>query len=444
MKTSGAAAALAGAAPGSRLVLVAGNPNAGKSTLFNALTGANAKVSNYPGVTVTRTAAYVQWPGVGRLEIVDLPGTYSLSARSRDEQVAVDALLGRGSPLPDLVVVVADATSLARHLYFALEVIETGVPAVVALSMSDEARAQDIRIEPAALAAALGVEVVQVVAPRAEGLDALRGAIGRAFVARSERVRPPVVLPEATDRDVAALAAVVADEVPGLTPSGRRAWATWLLLSLDEVEHDDFIGIPASLRQAAAAAHASATAAGRDLDQEIIAGRYARVDAIVAQAVRMPPAAATSWTERIDAVLTHRVWGFLVFVAVMLGLFQALFSWSEPAIGLIEIGVARVQDAVAALLPAGPLRDLLVDGVMAGVGNVVVFLPQIALLFLFIGVMEDVGLPGARRVRDRPAHGAHRPARPVVRADAVGVRLCGAGDHSRRGRSRTGPIACSR
>src|SRR6188474_1311764 len=137
------------------VILVAGNPNSGKSTLFNALTGAHVKVSNYPGVTVTRTTAVVQIPGVGAADLVDLPGTYSLSARSRDEQVAVDAILGRiGSP-PDAVIVVADATALARNLYFANEVIETGIPVVVALSMTDDAAAQGIRVSVSKLSAAI-------------------------------------------------------------------------------------------------------------------------------------------------------------------------------------------------------------------------------------------------------------------------------------------------
>ena len=162
-------------------VLVAGNPNAGKSTLFNALTGATNKVSNYPGVTVARTSATMQVRGLGAVELVDLPGTYSLSARSRDEQVAVDAILGRTSAPPDAVVVVADATALARHLYFANEIIETGIPVVVALSMIDAAAAQGVQVSLPRLSAAIGAEVVPVIAPRREGLGELAAAVGRAI-----------------------------------------------------------------------------------------------------------------------------------------------------------------------------------------------------------------------------------------------------------------------
>src|SRR6478752_2433212 len=159
------------------VILVAGNPNSGKSTLFNALTGAHVKVSNYPGVTVTRTTAVVQIPGFGPADLVDLPGTYSLSARSRDEQVAVDAVLGRVGQRPDAVLIVADATALARNLYFANEVLETGSKVVIALNMYDEARTGGIDIDVTQLAARLGAMVVPIVARTGEGLGALRGAL---------------------------------------------------------------------------------------------------------------------------------------------------------------------------------------------------------------------------------------------------------------------------
>jgi ferrous iron transport protein B len=371
-------------------VLVAGNPNAGKSTLFNALTGATTKVSNYPGVTVARTSATMQVDGLGAVELVDLPGTYSLGARSRDEQVAVDAILGRTSAPPDAVIVVADATALARHLYFANEIIETGIPVVVALSMMDDAATQGVQISLPRLSAAIGAEVVPVVAPRREGLNELTAAVSRAI--QQARQPPGAVArlgPDA-EADITELADAVGHASPALPDAARRAWAIWLLLSLDDAR-DDLAGIDVATRAHAARIHGRAVQAGRDLDQEIIGGRYASVDAAVAQAVTVNPPAGLTWTEHIDRVLTHRVWGFAVFASVMLVLFQALFAWSEPAITLIESQVAWIQDAVTGLMPAGPLRDLLVDGVIAGVGNVVVFIPQIAMLFLFIGVLEDLG-----------------------------------------------------
>ena len=372
------------------VVLVAGNPNAGKSTLFNALTGASAKVSNYPGVTVARTSATMQVPGLGGIELVDLPGTYSLSARSRDEQVAVDALLGRTARAPDAVIVVADATALARNLYFVNEIIETGIPVVVALSMMDDAAAQGIRISVARLSAAIGAEVVPVVAPRRRGLGALGAAVARAMQRRAPAIAVAPLAP-ATEADVAELVTSVRDDSPGISDAAARAWAIWLLLSLDDSARDDLGGIDPAMRNHATSIRKRALQAGRDLDQEIIGGRYAHVDAAVAQAITVTPPPGLTWTEHIDRVLTHPVWGFAVFAAVMLVLFQALFAWSEPAIGLIESQVTSVQELTSRVVPPGPLRDLLVDGVIAGVGNVIVFVPQIGMLFLFIGVLEDLG-----------------------------------------------------
>jgi ferrous iron transport protein B len=371
------------------LVLVAGNPNSGKSTLFNALTGASAKVSNYPGVTVSRTFAPMHVPDCGTVDLVDLPGTYSLTARSRDEQVAVDAVLGRLAPMPDMVVVVADATALARSLYFVNEVVATGVPVVVALSMMDEARAQGIHIDVDRLQRAIGAEVVPVVARVREGLPALAAAISRA-VRGVPLVRPDPDTSASAHPDVDELAVEVADALPRLGPVAQRAWATWLLLSLDDGTNE-LGGVTPAMREIARRVHARAAEAGRNLDQEIIAARYARVDDIVASAVRVTPPAGPTWTERIDAVLTHRLWGFLVFTTVMLLLFQALFAWSEPVVRVIETQVTGLQDLVARILPVGPLRDLVSDGIIAGVGNVIVFVPQIGLLFLFIGILEDVG-----------------------------------------------------
>ena len=371
------------------VILVAGNPNSGKSTLFNALTGAHAKVGNYPGVTVTRTTATATLPGKGKVEFVDLPGSYSLSARSQDEQVAVDAVLGRVGLRPDLVLVVADATALGRALYFAHEIIETGGRVVIALNMVDEARAAGLRIDHERLSAMLEVPVVPVVSRTGENLDTLREVIARALGTPSQPTRLPPLAPEAK-RDVERLAAVVAHEVPNLA-SVSRPWAIWLLLSIDDAPPDELFGIHPHVRRAAAEIRRAALESGRNLDLEIISARYARVDALTAETVFHPAGSARRWTSRLDAVLTHKLWGVLVFSALMLALFQALFTWSEPLISAIETVVAWVQNIVTTNMSAGPFRDLLVDGVIAGVGNVVVFVPQIALLFLFIGIMEDVG-----------------------------------------------------
>ncbi|MGE0865179.1 MAG: ferrous iron transport protein B [Vicinamibacterales bacterium] len=371
------------------LVLVAGNPNSGKSTLFNALTGARAHVANYPGVTIDRVSApYVTADG-RHLELVDLPGTYSLSARSREEQIAVDALLGRNLPAPQAVVVVVDAAALGRALFLAIEVLATGVPVVIALNMSDEAARDGIHVDTARLAAMTGAEVVRTVATRGEGIAELGAAIGRA-AARPPSDAPPLDRPTELMVDIAELEAAILAEGVLDRPVAARAWATWLLLSLDDSAADDLAGIPPRLRALTLDIRGRAAAAGRNVDLEIISSSYRRVDAIV-EAVVSRPAPSRRRTDRIDSVLTHGFYGGAIFALVMMVIFQALFTWSEPAIALIESGVAAVQGLADAALPPGPFTDLVVNGIIAGVGNVVVFVPQIGLLFLFIGLLEDSG-----------------------------------------------------
>jgi ferrous iron transport protein B len=371
------------------IVLVAGNPNSGKSTLFNALTGARAHVANYPGVTIDRVSATLATADGGAFELVDLPGTYGLSARSREEQIAVDALIGHGLPAPRAVVVVVDAATLARSLFLAIEVIATGVPVVIALNMSDEAARDGITIDEARLASMTGAEVVRTVATRGKGLDELKAAIARAATGPAADA-PPIERPAALSVDIAELeAAILAEHALG-RPGAARAWARWLLLSLDDAGADDLAGVPAPLRALTHAIRRRAAAAGRNVDLEIIGSSYRRVDAIVETVVQRA-APSRRLTDRIDAVLTHGIYGAAVFALVMLVVFQALFTWSEPAIACIESLVAGVQGLAASALPPGPLTDLVINGIIAGVGNVVVFVPQIGLLFLFIGLLEDSG-----------------------------------------------------
>jgi ferrous iron transport protein B len=357
------------------VVLLAGNPNSGKTTVFNALTGSRAKVGNYPGVTVERRVGRL-----GDVELVDLPGTYSLSASSPEEQVAMQALLF--TERPSAVIVVADATALARGLYLASQIIDSGVPVLLALNMMDEARALGITIDTAELSRRLGAPVVPIAAARREGLNDLRTAL-TALLAAPPVGRVAPVPAEATAA-VDAVEDVLADESPELSPAARRSRAIWALLSVGDDELGEVSG-----RLRAAVTEARAGAEG-DLDLALVGDRYRRLDAIVAATVSRGPL-RRSITDRVDGLVTHPFWGALVFITVLGVVFQALFSWSEPAIGAIEAVVSWIQELVVGTFPAGTLRDLVTQGLIAGVGNVVVFVPQIALLFLFIGLLEDSG-----------------------------------------------------
>ena len=371
-------------------VLVAGNPNAGKTTIFNALTGARARVGNYPGVTVSRASRRITLPSGVSTELVDLPGTYSLSTHSPDEQVAVDEILGRRGDPPDVVVVVVDAGAIERGLYLALQVVETGVPTVVALNMVDEAAAAGMEIDAGRLGEWLGARVVPTVAPAGQGLDALRAAIDDTIglAPRGEAARNG--LPATVESAVTDVEQALGGTQLSRTPAARRSWAVWSLLS-HESDEDDVEGLERPVREAVDAARRRAAADGVDLYEALITARYRWIEAVVADVRQGAASVRRTWTDRIDGILTHKLYGMAAFAAVMALLFEALFSWSEPFIGAIESAAGWLQSGVAALLPEGALADLMVDGVIAGVGNVVVFVPQIAMLSFFIAVLEDAG-----------------------------------------------------
>ena len=371
-------------------VLVAGNANSGKTTIFNALTGARAQVGNYPGVTVTRSSRRVTLPDGSPAEIIDLPGTYSLSAHSPDEQVAVDAVHGRHGGRPDVAVVVVDAGALERGLYLVLQIVETGVPVVVALNMIDEASAAGADFDIPRLAGWFGATVVPTIASRGKGLEELRDAVAATIGVSPRDDAAWTGFPPHVEQEVSTVEQSLAGAGVAGSRSARRSWAVWSLLSLDADDRSGS-GLPVAVRETVEAIRGRSAAEERHIDQEIIGARYAWIETVVRDVRTMARADTRTWTNRIDNVLTHRVAGMTVFAVVMAGLFEALFSWSEPMIAGIEALTSALQGAATVVLPDGPLRGLVVDGVIAGVGNVVVFVPQIAMLFLFIAVLEDVG-----------------------------------------------------
>jgi ferrous iron transport protein B len=334
------AAAVAPAGPPLSVVLI-GNPNTGKSTLFTALAGIPTRVGNYPGVTVEEKLGRFQHRG-RTVELIDLPGTYSLVPKSPDEQVAVDVLHGRlkGVATPDVAVVVTDATNLARNLYLASQVMEVGLPVIVALTLTDIAERKGISIDAETLSTRLGCPVVPVVTPARRGIEEL----GDAILAAPDGGPPPR---------------------PDLTP---------YLAAVDGM-------YPPAAREAIA--------------------RYAWIDTIVDGVMRRRPP-RPSVGDRIDTLLTHRLWGTIVFAVTMLAIFSSIFWLAAPVMDLISGGFDAVAARLESVLPEGAVRSLLVDGVLAGVGGVVVFLPQIALLFFFVALLEGCGyLARAAYLMDR-------------------------------------------
>jgi len=310
-----------------RLIALIGPPNAGKSTLFNRLTGLRQKVANYPGVTVEKKTGVARLTGA-EVEVVDLPGVYSLAPRSEDEQISHDVLSGgvEGMRRPDGVVLVLDSTNLSRHLTLAAPVIALGLPTLVVLNMSDELRLRKGEIDVDELSKRVGAPVALASAKTGEGLQPVES-----FLVGRLGTPPPVQLP-------------VIQDVPAC-----HAWA-----------------------------------------------REAREKA------GYHPPAPPEWTRRLDAVFLHPLWGPLVFLAVVLVVFQTMFAWATPLMDGVEQAVTMSGGWIESALPDTWVRSLLVDGVWGGVGSVLVFLPQILILFLFIGLLEDSGyLARAALIADR-------------------------------------------
>jgi ferrous iron transport protein B len=370
-------------------VALAGNPNAGKTSLFNALTGLRQKVANYPGVTVERKEGVWQLtPDTPPARLVDLPGLYSLDAASLDEQIARDVILGRATvvPLPDVVVAVVDATNLERNLYLVTQLIETGRPLVIALTMIDLATRRGIEIDAAQLARALGVPVVPVVATQKRGLDALAAAVACAADAECSH-QAAWRLSEAAERELLALAGNGHEQAQADAAAHHaQRHAALVELYADELPPNE------ARQEEIKAARARLAAANPHWWQEPLVARYDWIEQAAQSAVRHKQAAEQrTITDRIDALVTHRFFGPLILLAVMFIVFQTIFSWAQLPMDLIDKAFGTLGDVVRTHMPAGLLTDLLVDGVIAGVGGVLVFLPQILLLFFFIALLEDSG-----------------------------------------------------
>lgn len=361
-------------------IAVAGNPNVGKTSLFNVLTGSRHSVGNYPGMTVERRegALASRW-GDSQRRFVDLPGTYSLSAVSEDEAVAFRCLRGVDAAPPDAVLLVLDGTNLARNLYFALQVLELELPTVVALNMVDAARDAGIAVEVAALEAALGVQVIETNGRTGDGVETLIRAFDHA------RAAPAREYPEEHEPEIR-LALAKLEEL-----GGSRAQARWLLCCAAA----GTVELTGATPEHRAALSDLGSEACWTVARRLVTARYTVVDSILAttdldeQRVQSAPAMKTS--ERVDAVLTHPVLGLVGFVATMALVFIAIYWWADPLVGLIEDGFGALSAAIASALGPGLLTDLITEGLIAGVGNVLVFVPQIAMLFLFLGLLEDSG-----------------------------------------------------
>jgi len=344
--------------PSERVALV-GSPNSGKSSLFNRLTGLRQKVANYPGVTVEKTVGDCVLPSGKRIELLDLPGTYSMAPRSPDEQIVRDVLEGRRESTDgaDLVVAVVDATNLERQLYLALQILSTGRPAILVLNLIDAAEAEGIAIDVPALTRRLGVPVLAVSAKTGRGVDRLREAMDA---------------PRGNGHGNGAANGGMADGTPAPPIAALLA------------------------------------------DPNDPARGYKDVEAIVREVVRRRPK-PNPLRIRIDHVLTHRVLGPAIFLLLMATVFQSIYAWATPAMDVIDAGFTALSGGVRAALPPGPLQSLIADGMIAGAGTVASFLPQLVILFFFLALLEDSGyMARAAFIMDRVMGAVGLPGRAFL------------------------------
>jgi ferrous iron transport protein B len=374
-------------------IALIGNPNTGKSTLFSALAGVNQQTGNYPGVTVERRVGRMTCGGV-RMDLVDLPGTYSLAPRSPDEMVAVDVLLGRveGLARPCAVLAIIDAGNLERNLYLLSQVLELNLPVVVAANMIDLAEQRGVQFDIAALSRRLGVPVIPVQAHRRIGLEALRAAlveVASRTVGRRDSPMPLEFLAEANG-----ISQLLAAKGAGF--HGLPDWPAYLVerLLCDTSEYLE-TALPPSLRpeihEALLAARKRLEAQGQAVPGVEAIARYGWIESKIAGVVTRPAERPKMRGDAIDKLLTHKLWGTIVFGLLMLLVFSAVFIAARPLMQGIDGVIGFIADIARAHLPDGTLRSLLVDGVIGGVGSVLVFLPQIMILFVFIGILEDCG-----------------------------------------------------
>jgi ferrous iron transport protein B len=363
-------------------VALVGNPNTGKTALFNALTGFRRRVANYPGVTVDVARGPIRSRS-GDMELLDLPGAYSLAALSPDEMILCDSLCGRvrGHPQPSAILAVVDASNPMRNLYLVSQLLEIGLPLVVALNMIDIADSRGIHIDAQRLSERLGVPAVPVIAIQPKTVEPLVAALEAAIAGGPPPT--PVALPEALRREAAWLCQAHGGQL-------HPAEALRILTDRDGHAERQFLargGRPDLLEQA----RARWVAAGLDAAAAEVRARYAWIDRVLDQIVERRLPAGDTWSSRVDRVLTHRITGGLVLLLAVYGVFMAMYAGARPLMAFIEAAFGRVAELAAAVLPSGMLKSLVADGLVGGVGGVIAFLPQILILFLFIAILEDCG-----------------------------------------------------
>ena len=364
-------------------IALIGNPNSGKSSVFNALTGLNQKVANFPGVTVEKKIGFTslkdKFDNTIKAEIIDLPGTYSLYPKSPEERIPFQLLCDpQNEAHPDLTIVVADGTNLKRNLFLCSQIVDLKIPVVLVINMMDIVRFKKIKIDFEKLSERLGVPIVSMNARKLEGLKELKEAIVKPFS------------PPGNDFiDIHSFAPEVIDTIRQTVNVKSNYNAFLVANNLDLISNFE---IPEFKREKIRAVCAQYEFNAQPMQAKETLERYKVISSILHEFITTPdlPIQKTP-SFKIDNVLTHRVWGYFIFLAVLFLIFQAIFAWAIYPMDLIDSGFAWLSEQVQSSLPPGLINDLLVNGILAGINGIIVFVPQIALLFFFVAILEDTG-----------------------------------------------------
>jgi ferrous iron transport protein B len=361
-------------------IALLGNPNSGKSSLFNHLTGLRQKVGNFPGVTVDKKVGTANLLDGNSVRIVDFPGTYSFYPTSIDERIVVQTLSNpQDDAFPDIAIYVADVTKLEKHLLLFSQLCDLGLPTVLALNMSDIAEQQGIEVDTAFLSRQFKVPVVTLSGRTGEGIDRLKETLQQLINDDKGVSNSPLYELSPTERSLAKL---VKQEIPsvntyqGLLIGHHYEWIPFLTEESRQkisrlVQEKEFASLKGQVRETMQ--------------------RYDFFTPIVQRALKTKISTEQTFSERVDGIITHTIWGPLIFFVLMLLVFQAIFSWATLPMDLIEVFFSWSGEQVKAILPEGWLADLITDGILAGLGGILVFIPQIAILFLLVAILEEVG-----------------------------------------------------
>ncbi|MEO1413763.1 MAG: ferrous iron transport protein B [Bacteroidota bacterium] len=356
-------------------VALVGNPNSGKSSLFNILSGLNQRVGNFPGVTVERKLAKLHL-GDRDLNLIDLPGVNSLYPKSEDERITSDVLSQAGNlDHPNRVLVLTDATQLRRGIAFCMQVMDMGFPTTLVVNMIDLLEAENMKLDTAKLSGHLGIPVFEISVLKNRGIAELKQHLTH---------DPPP--PSAPFLQIPPAFRAMLEEVGQFLPQANDFQRYRRLLLNSSDEHIP----PMDLERIRQLGKLTPKVRQQLINNELLV-RLDRADEILEDVLMAPPTPAKRRTEQVDRLFTHPVWGYVIFVGILLLIFQSIFAWAEYPMSWIEMGMGAIKDGVVALMPESWLRDLLVDGIITGIEGIVIFVPQIAFLFFFISILEDSG-----------------------------------------------------